>query len=187
MKGPATRRRPGTRRPCHGRPRLPEGASRCPGKECDKRVPPVSCTKQAALSFLAARSGREAPRTAETIHMNVSKPGSVGQQWANLAERRPCQSVTRPRRPWRFPPGSERINGPVAPLRPECPCLPGRTSGCGQAVENSIPDPRKPSEKTESGLDSKHGCFPFLQEGRLPRCPFRGLLGIHSRSGLPAR
>ena len=83
------------------------------------------------------------------------------------------------------PPGPERINGPVAPLQPECLCLPGRTSGCGQAVENSIPDPRKPS-KTESGLDSKHGCFPLTQEGRLPHYPFRGLLGVHSRSGLPA-
>ena len=29
--------------------------------------------------------------------------------------------------------------------------------------------------------------LPLPKEGRLPRRPFRGLLGVHSRSGLPAR
>ena len=29
--------------------------------------------------------------------------------------------------------------------------------------------------------------FPVIQSGRLPRCPFRGLLSVHSRYGLHAR
>lgn len=29
--------------------------------------------------------------------------------------------------------------------------------------------------------------FPVIQAGRLPRCPFRGLLSVHSRYGLHAR
>ena len=36
--------------------------------------------------------------------------------------------------------------------------VPGRPSGCGQPVENPVPDPRRPPKKTESGLASKHGC-----------------------------
>ena len=39
----------------------------------------------------------------------------------------------------------------------------------GRCVRRSLPD--RPS------------AFPYLQEGRLPHYPFRGLLGVHSRSG----
>ena len=51
-------------------------------------------------------------------------------------------------------------------MRPERFRLPGpRSSGCGQAVENSIPDSRKPPKKAESGLDSKHGCCRLATAG----------------------
>ena len=36
-------------------------------------------------------------------------------------------------------------------------------------------------------LPSRSAVFPQSQEGRLPRCPFRGLLSVHSRSGLHGR
>ena len=69
------------------------------------------------------------------------------------------------------PPGSERINGPVAPLRPECLCL--RTDVRMWTSCRSIPDPRKPSKRTESGLDSKHGCFPQFS-WRIRTCDHAG-------------
>ena len=33
-------------------------------------------------------------------------------------------------------------------------------------------------------LPNRSAAFPYSQEGRLPRRPFRGLLSVHSRSGL---
>ena len=36
-------------------------------------------------------------------------------------------------------------------------------------------------------LPEPSSAFPFMQEGRLPHCTFRGLLSVHSRSGLHVR
>ena len=46
---------------------------------------------------------------------------------------------------------------------------------------------RKPAGPHVALLPAGRRPFPYSQEGRLPRLPFRGLLSVHSRSGLHGR
>ena len=46
---------------------------------------------------------------------------------------------------------------------------------------------RKPAGAHVALFPARSAAFPYSQEGRLPRHPFRGLLSVHSRSGLHGR
>jgi len=49
------------------------------------------------------------------------------------------------------------------------------------------PLPRRNPPGAVAHLTRRAAAFPVTQAGRLPHYPFRGLLGVHSRSGLHAR
>ena len=117
----------------------------------DGRVPRTARRKGQVPQGRGDRGDAEADRHCQRT---AARPAHVGRQ-----DRGGGRHLTSGRAASRGgPPGRERINRPVMTTRPARFGVPGRPSGCGQPVENPVPDPRRPPKETESGLASKHGC-----------------------------
>ena len=82
--------------------------------------------------------------------------------------------------------GTEGRLGRSLPSRSQAPFLDRRYPA--SSVLRACPLPRRERPgASDACLPRPPATFPFNQEGRLPHCPFRGLLDVHSRSGLLAR
>ena len=82
--------------------------------------------------------------------------------------------------------------GPACPSRDSGWCVPHHRRGFPCCVLFPLscmpaPIPRRERPVLPSLSSRPPPVFPFSAQGRLPHCPFRGLLGVHSRSGLHAR
>ena len=96
-------------------------------------------------------------------------------------------------------PASPVLRASPPPCRPGLPFagsrLPRARAPAGLPVLLRFPSSMRADATTpaETGrclcrsLPSRSAAFPYSQEGRLPRHPFRGLLSVHSRSGLHGR
>ena len=63
-----------------------------------------------------------------------------------------------------------------------------RISVCRHAVANTpVGPPVRVASRGVTPRSPVAAAFPVFTAGRLPRSAFRGLLGVHSRYGLPAR
>ena len=91
-------------------------------------------------------------------------------------------------------PASAVIQAPPPPCRPGLPLTRSRLECalhrqgfpcCNHPPLPCVPPPlpRRSRSVRASPSSRPMAAFPVIQAGRPPRCPFRGLLGVHSRCG----
>ena len=140
--------------------------------------------------------GRVLPWLSHVTRSGVSGPSltlSGSRQWSRLSSF-PYRSRTRAPSLHRRYPASAVIQAPPPPCRPGLPlagfqleCALHRQGFpcCNHPPLPCVPPPlpRRSRPVRASPSSRPMAAFPAIQAGRPPRCPFRGLLSVHSRCG----
>ena len=173
--------------------RLPRRSRRCGGPA--SRLPRES-PRATPCRSAHGNAGRVLPWLSHVIRSGVPGPSltlSGSRQWSRLPPV-PYPSRTRAPSLRRHCPASAVIQAPPPPCRHGLPLTRSRLECalhrqgfpcCNHPPLPCVPPPlpRRSRPVRASTSSRPMAAFPVIQAGRPPRCPFRGLLGVHSRCG----